>query len=411
MKKKIHYGWVIVLASALYLGFGMGMLSNTAGLYIKPVCQDLGFQRGSFTLHRTILTFVSVLMTPVFARAIPKFGIKKIMLVCGIGLSLLTVCFGFATSLIHFYIIGILYGLLSNGISFFLIGTLMNYWFKDKKGLAIGISYCGSNIGGAITISVIGNLMDKIGWRLCYIIPGLIGVITLVPIVLFLVKEKPEDMGLMPYTENRKEDTAGQEVSYRGVLLSDARKMPVYFILLISFFFFSMTCGGPSSHLNAYLSDCGYPTVLVTTLHSFFQISVAFNKVFIGNLLDKVGLKKGGIILSISCIAAMVLALFIHIPAIAWIHVFLLGVICASYSIAVNMYVSIVFGNLNFSTILSKFTMATTLGAALSNPFMGSIFDSTGSYRLSWLVLIGCAVISSIGLMISTKKKKTELAV
>lgn len=58
--KKIFYGWVNVIACSLVLAIGMGVLSNAAGVFIKPVCDSLGFARGNFSLHRTILTLVGV---------------------------------------------------------------------------------------------------------------------------------------------------------------------------------------------------------------------------------------------------------------------------------------------------------------------------------------------------------------
>ena len=70
--KKIFYGWVNVIACSLVLAIGMGVLSNAAGVFIKPVCDSLGFARGDFSLHRTILTLVGVFCLPFFTRLIPK---------------------------------------------------------------------------------------------------------------------------------------------------------------------------------------------------------------------------------------------------------------------------------------------------------------------------------------------------
>lgn len=47
--KKIFYGWVNVIACSLVLAIGMGVLSNAAGVFIKPVCDSLGFARGNFS--------------------------------------------------------------------------------------------------------------------------------------------------------------------------------------------------------------------------------------------------------------------------------------------------------------------------------------------------------------------------
>lgn len=406
--KRIFHGWINVIACLLILAIGMGVLSNTASIYIKPVCDDLGFSRGAFSLHRTILSIVGLLCMPLFTRLLPKYGSKKILLVCSIGLALSVIGFSVSTQLWHFYVFGAMYGLFTNGISFFLIGTLINYWFIDKKGLATGIAYCGSNIGGAIAVSVIGNLMDTIGWRWAYAGSAILTITLLVPIILLMVKDRPEQHGMTPYQEKKATQADPSSVQFSGVLLSDAQKTPVFWVMLFAFFLFATGCGTPS-HLTAFLSDNGYSVVMATTLTSVYQISVAVNKISIGALIDKLGISVGGFLLGLSCIGVPVTALLVHFQIAAWLHVILVGFICAGYSIAISIYVSKLFGNLDFSSILGVFSMDTTLGATVTTPFMGAIFDTTGSYRLSWIILLICAVLGAAGLaVISAMMRKRK---
>ena len=47
MKKgRIFYGWYIVAAGFLVMFCSIGIVNNCSGLYIKPVCDDMGFSRG-----------------------------------------------------------------------------------------------------------------------------------------------------------------------------------------------------------------------------------------------------------------------------------------------------------------------------------------------------------------------------
>ena len=102
----------------------------------------------------------------------------------------------------------------------------------------------------------------------------------------------------------------------------------------------------------------------------------------------------------------------IQSPIAAWLHALLLGVICAGYSIAISIYVSKLFGNLDFSAILGIFSMDTALASALSSPFMGSVFDSTGSYHLSWIILLICGILAAlclVGINFLQRRRKTEV--
>lgn len=126
-------------------------------------------------------------------------------------------------------------------------------------------------------------------------------------------------MSLQPYRRKKVSPQIDSPVQYSGMLLSQARRTPLFWLLLIAFFFFALCCGGPSSHLNAFLPITVIPLLLATAIHSFFQLSVAFNKVAIGAFIDKAGIAIGGIFLGLCCIATPALALMIQSPIAAWI--------------------------------------------------------------------------------------------
>ena len=59
-KKKFFYGWVIVFCCTLLVAAGTGIFVNCLGIFVKPVCEELGFDRGPFTLYSTIGGFVGM---------------------------------------------------------------------------------------------------------------------------------------------------------------------------------------------------------------------------------------------------------------------------------------------------------------------------------------------------------------
>lgn len=49
MKEKkcpLFYGWLVVIACFLVMGVSVGVVNNSNGAYVKPVCADMGFSRG-----------------------------------------------------------------------------------------------------------------------------------------------------------------------------------------------------------------------------------------------------------------------------------------------------------------------------------------------------------------------------
>lgn len=120
---------MIVAVSIVSMMLGCGAFTGAAAAYIAPVCAQMGFAKGEFTLYRTIVSLLGALLMPVFARLIRKMGVKKVMLIGLIGNALAYALYSFAGALWHFYLAAALEGIFTNGISFLTIGVLINSWF------------------------------------------------------------------------------------------------------------------------------------------------------------------------------------------------------------------------------------------------------------------------------------------
>ena len=82
--KKFFYGWIIVLCCTLLMAVGTGIFVNCVGIFVKPVCEDLGFERGTFTLYTTITSVLSMLAMLVFGELYRKKP-RRIRLYIAIG--------------------------------------------------------------------------------------------------------------------------------------------------------------------------------------------------------------------------------------------------------------------------------------------------------------------------------------
>ena len=58
-------------------GAGLGLISNCAGVFFSPVCNDLGFEMGKFTLFKTLSTVSQALALPYVAKLFKK-NLKKL---------------------------------------------------------------------------------------------------------------------------------------------------------------------------------------------------------------------------------------------------------------------------------------------------------------------------------------------
>ena len=397
-RNRIFYGWVIVFCSVILLALALGMFSSTNSLFVIPICDSLGFSRGQFTLYRTVVTLVSAFLMPFYGRVIQKIGVKKVLFTGSLMLGIVTIGYSFAANLWHFYVLAFINGLFASSISFMSIGVLVNAWFDGKKGLATGLAYAGSGLGGAIMIPVVSNIIEVSGWQWAYRFMGLLGIAIMMPVIALFVKNSPEIMGLKPLAPNNSErekiPAVIDQFSFR-----EALHTPKFWMLATAFFLINFFASATNTHSAPYLSDLGYTTVFVSYVIALFMIFLTVGKIILGFVYDHFGAMAGNIIVCIFCLGFPILALLSHIPAIPWFYAVFIGMASCGVSIPIPVLIVRHFGNKDFPTIFSFCVMISTLAQSVSVPAMGTVHDLTGSYGPAWIILLFTSVIITVCLI------------
>lgn len=396
--KGYKYNWVIVFASAVLLAFGIGMFFSTNSVFVKPICDSLNFSRGEFTLYRTIITLVGGVTMPFYGRFIQKIGVKRIIVVCAVALSVIVFLYSFATSLLHFYLLAAINGLFFNGIGFMSIGVLVSTWFEGKRGLATGIAYAGSGLGGAIMVPLVGWIIEQSSWQWAYRFMGVLGLLVLLPVALFIIKNKPSDVGLqaVPQDEAQGENISNQAVSSSGLTMKEAFRTTNFWLLAIGFFLINTFAGAANTHSAPYLSDIGYETGFVSTVISVFMLFLTVGKIILGLVYDRFGAFSGNTIVCVFALLFPVFALLASNPVMPWAYALSVGIASCGVSVPVSILVMRYFGSRDFPAIFSFFSMVTALAPSISVPAMGAVYDSVGTYRPAWVFLLFSSVIITV---------------
>lgn len=396
--KKLFYGWVVVLSSVAMMALGVGMFTSTNSVYVKPVCESLGFSRGEFTLHRTLITLIGASIMPLYGRFIARYGARKVMSLGALMLGLVSIGYSFSTKLWHFYALALINGAFVNGISFMTIGVLISNWFNCKKGLALGLAYSGSGLGGAVMVPVVSHIIETSGWEWAYRAMGILGIAVLLPVIALLVRNKPEDIGLSPMAP----DHQGLDVSANAInnlMFRETLRTKKFWLFITAVFLFNFCAGSTNTHSAPYLSDLGYPGGFVSSVISLFMIFLTVGKIILGYVYDRKGAFWGNLVVSVFTLAFPVFALLAHLPGMPWVYAVCIGMSSCGVSVPTSILVVRYFGDRDFATIFSFCSMISAFGPALSVPAMGAIFDATGSYRPAWAAFTVICVLLTGALM------------
>ncbi|MDR2833598.1 MAG: MFS transporter, partial [Streptococcaceae bacterium] len=392
--KNIHYGWVII-GAALILALAAG-LQNTLSLYVHPVTQELGFSRGEFVFFRTLTMLTAAFLMPLFGRLSTKYSIKKMALVGTTLNGLSLAALGLAQNLWHFYAIGIFSGLVLNAGGFVIIGILINRWFEDKKATAMGIAFSGTGLGAAVMNPVSTCVINNFGWRNAFFFAGAVTLIIVIPTILLLIKDTPQEMGLQPYREvNSKLDHQEKTITPKviGMTYQEAKKTPKFWLLAIGVLCISIIASAPNTHTVPYLIDMGYSTGLASAVITVCMIFQTIGKIGIGAMADKFGAMSVAIFFGITSILVPVFALGASNPISPWMIGTFMGLSSVGFSMTGNIFGNKFFGPKDFASIFSRLSMIATLGGGFAPPVMGMVFDLTGSYIRSWIALLVLAIV------------------
>ena len=195
-KKKFFYGWIIALACTMVVGASTGMFSNCNGIFVVPVTEDLGISRGAFSLYSTITGITSLFGIVIFGKLLRNKPekIRLMMVVSAVATSVSYFSLSLCNKIWQFYALALITGIFWPALGGLTLTTLINNWFKEKRGFAIGLAYTGSGVSAAIMTPIVTAVVADHGWRSGFQLLAVCAAV-LFTIAILLIRLRPEDVG------------------------------------------------------------------------------------------------------------------------------------------------------------------------------------------------------------------------
>lgn len=382
-KQKMHYAWLILIACCMMQGAGLGLVSNCAGVFFSPVCDDLGFEMGKFTLFRTLFTMSQALTMPFVAKLFRQKDVRVIVSVATVVMGGISILHGFFTELWQFYVFGIIQGCAASFIGVIPAPILLGNWFYKNTGTAVGISAAFSGLVGMIGSSALGILIPAYGWRASYMIIGVAVMVLILPFSLFILRYRPEDKGMLPYgaDEHYVAKANAKGAAAKKEKFSDFAKQPIFYISLTAY-----ACSIISSYLNSFLPSCGLqaglPMATAAMLTSLALCGNMTTKLFLGKFCDSFGVIK---VFVISILIAVVghMMIFMGIPAAMMGGSLLYGITMPLSTVLMPLFCRLFWKGDTYASAYSYVSMFGMLISAPFNTLFGTMYDMTGDYNLT----------------------------
>ncbi|MEG1322029.1 MAG: MFS transporter [Ruthenibacterium sp.] len=409
-KKKIHRAWLIMIACCFLQAGGIGALSSCAGIFFQPVCQDLGFSMGQFSIYLSIQGLFLAFTLPVVGKVLPKFNIRILISVAVALCSGTFMLMSTFTAVWQWYIAGAVVGICGAFIFVLPAPIMIGNWFKKKTGIVMGITMSFSGIGGAIISPIVANFVANSGWRPAYILVGAIAMVLVLPFSIFVMDFKPADRGLQAYgSEEAAVDANGKAAAPAaaiGVSSKDAVRSMAFVCVFLVAGFISL-CTTFQQHLPGFAASVGMTAAAIGTMTSCVMIGNIVGKLVLGFLNDKLGQKHAMSIAAVIVALSFVLLIVSNgNPLIAFAGAFCFGFVMAMSAVLVPIVVRTVFGSRDYSAIFSYISMGTSLIGSAGVSLIGFMYDGFGSYVPSFFVGIAACVLVVVALLAGLKAGK-----
>ena len=248
---RAYYGWTILAVAALGLFASGPGQSHTFSVFVGPIGEDLGLSKSAIAIAYGAATLVAALLLPRMGRLVDRHGSRRMMLIVALVLGLCCMLFGAVGGIVTLT-------LAFGGLRFFGQGSLMlncanlvAQWFNRRRGYAMGLMAIGFAASMGVHPPLGQYLIAHIGWRWAWVVLGLLTWLLVLPPVLLLLYDRPEDKRLRP--DGDAAPALGQAAPViDGLTLAEGLRQPAFYLV---------TAG--------WLAISG----LVTTLH-FYQVSI-----------------------------------------------------------------------------------------------------------------------------------------
>lgn len=400
--KSIKHWGVLACTSGL-AACSIGINLNTIGVFYTPVSENLGFYRGNFAMHTTILSIAMSLVALHIPRLLGHFDFKK-MLWFGVGLSAIaTILMAATSSLIIFYVLAALRGIGSAFYSMVPLTILVNNWFEKKNGLAMSLGFGSSGIAGALLTPVFEWLIQQFGWRSGFIAMGILIVVFCLPACLISFTLHPREEGLVPYgyeeepefsKGNTNDFTARKKVSYLNFSFLS--------LCIVALLHASIT--GLPHHFPGYAETIGFSSNLGAWMLSAAMLGNISFKLLSGVLEDRIGTTPSAfIILGLNFIATVCL-IFFRLSNGLLFSAFVFGSIHCVPIIVLPMLTIRYFGKLRYMKVYPILSFMAGVGGAFAVSLIGYIFDFTGSYLSAFYIALFFHIVCFTLLVIGLKR-------
>ena len=304
---------------------------------------------------------------------------------------------------------GVLCGL-SSGLCYNAVMSTMVRWFPDRPGLISGVLLMGFG-GGSFIIGKLYQAWTPVeigGWRASFLVMGIIIFVVLAICSLFFVA--PGADFVAPAAKNSKAAVKIASKEYKPLKMVKKPSFWLYYVWAIALSAAGLALISQASGV-VWEASASQTAGAVATIVGLISICNALGRVLFGGMYDKYGRSLSMQLVNILFIitsGVLILALAAKSVVVVIIGFILGGLAYSGITPTNSAFCRAYFGPVNYPVNFSLIN-SNLIFASFGSTVSGALFDASGSYNVTFFLIIGLAVVGILcSLAISALDKREK---
>ncbi len=377
--------WRSLAAVTIAASFGFPTLAFfSIGIFAPIMAETFDWSFSAMMGGITLASVVILLCGPAVGRMIDRRGPRRIAVLslAASGLSYMTLALS-SGSLAQYYVSWALLSLTGIGATAISFTHIINTYFQERRGLALGIALSSSGLSAMIVKPLAGVAIALFGWREAILLIGFLPLLIGVPALLWGVPKDSASLGGQASKLERQ--------SMEGVSLRQAFSQRPFWILLAAFAAIAFANGAPIPNLENILKTHNFAAADIIGLTSLIGASLIVGRVLGGWLIDHFWAPLIGLVLLICAACGCWLLSQQGLSNFeAMMAVILLSLAAGVEYDLLSFLVARYLGRRNYGAIYSMLFGVFAISTGFGPVVLGGFYDRQGSYAVGLFI---CAVL------------------
>ncbi len=289
----VFYGYWIVAGALVAQFVFTGTQISIIGVFLKPMTEDLGWQRAEFFYPQTLGNFVFAFFGFFIGVYVDRYGALPLMV---IGVTVVVASLFLVAEVTELWqwvaLRGVFFVLGAVLVGNLVVNVTVAKWFVEKRGRAIGIAAMGVSLAGVVWPPLMTAFTDEFGWRAGWRFLAILALLLVIPVAM-IMHRRPEDEGLHPDGKSDKEVAAGggaiAAADYANSFnRGEALRTSALYLVIVAFGLATVGVGVILTQTIPFLTDEGFSRNTAALMSSSMSLPALISKPIWGFIIEKV---------------------------------------------------------------------------------------------------------------------------